>query len=121
MRILLPVILFMVGCSGTPEEAIVQRWKMADVTGTNERFRQTQLARQMEMEFTKDSRCLIYEEGVMKHTVQYTMAPDGKSMVFNIPGTAEQASMAIVSLDDKQLAVTSRVFGSLDTLVFRPR
>jgi hypothetical protein len=94
---------------------------MTDVKGNNEDFRREQLARQMEMEFTKDSRCLIYEEGVMKNTVQYTMAPDGKSLVVNMPGTTEQASMSIVSLSDVELEIVSKVFGTLDTLNFMPR
>jgi hypothetical protein len=121
--IILPVttiiILLLASCSANPEEAIVNRWKITDVKGNNrERFLNKNKDESSEMEFTADGKCFIYENGSLKASIPYVMAPDGKSLLLTDPSGRESMPVNILHLTSDRLEINSRMYGMRDTIIF---
>ena len=124
------LLILLASCSAPPEKAIVNRWKAVDVIGHGrERFLALQ-ARAKEqgkdlqtrdLEFTKDGKFNGYnEEGVLDGQGTYTMAPDGKSLLLQMPGSSQTMPVKIIELSSGNLKVTSQIFDE-DTVVMKPR
>ncbi len=101
---------------------IVNRWKTVDVIGKNrEKFLRIKNSVTSELELKKNGKCYMNKNGVRKATFYYTIAPDGKSLLFTDPDkTEETVPVQIISITKDELVITSAMYHN-DTVLFKAK
>lgn len=100
---------------------IVNRWAVVDVRGkSRENFQRKKNLKSL-LEFKKNGKCYLTEDGVRKLVVYYTLSPDGRFISFTNPNnSAESRQMQIISITKDELVVRSELFQN-DTAILKSR
>lgn len=90
---------------------IVNRWKVTDIIGRNrENFMQEKNGIK-ELEFRKNGKCFLYENGVRNAILYYTIAPDSRTLSFSNPNNnLENRQIQIISITKNELVIRSAMF-----------
>lgn len=91
---------------------VVNRWKTVDIKSRNrENFIRMKNSVTSELEFKKNGKCYMNKNGVRKASFYYTIAPDGKSLLFtNSEKTQETVPVQIISITKDELVITSELY-----------
>lgn len=107
--------------SASSKKFIVNRWVVVDVRGRNQENFQRKNNENSILEFKKNGKCYLSENGVRKLIVFYTLSADGRSILFNNPNnSAENRQMHIISITKDELIIRSELFQN-DTAILRSR
>lgn len=101
---------------------LVNRWVVTDVVGNSRNnFARNKTTITRELEFKKDGKCYMKENGASKGTLYYTVASDGKSIFVTNPNNkAETMRIMVISIKEDELMLTSKMFQS-DTIILKPK
>lgn len=101
---------------------IINRWITVDVKGKNSgNFNRMKNSVTSELEFKKNGKCYMNQNGIRKASFYYTIAPDGKSLLFTDPKkTEETVPVEIISIKKDQLVITSAMYQN-DTVLLKAK
>lgn len=99
---------------------IVNKWKTVEVRGKKrENFIRAKNSVIAELDFRKNGKCYMNQNGNRKAFFYYTMAPDGKSLLFtNSAKTQETVPVQIISITKDELVITSKMYQN-DTIILK--
>lgn len=101
---------------------IVNKWKTVDVRGKKrENFIRAKNSVIAELDFRKNGKCYMNQNGNRKAFFYYKMAPDGKSLLFtNSAKTQETVPVQIISITKDELVITSEMYQN-DTVLLKAK
>jgi len=101
---------------------IVNKWKTVDIKGKNrENFIRMKNSVTAELDFRKNGKCYMNQNGTRKAFFYYTIAPDGKSLLFtNSEKTQETVPVQVISITKDELVITSAMYQN-DTVLFKAK
>jgi len=99
---------------------IVNKWKTVDIKGKNrENFIRMKNSVTAELDFRKNGKCYMNQNGTRKAFFYYTLAPNGKSLLFtNSEKTQETVPVQIISIKKDELVITSEIYQN-DTVLLK--
>lgn len=101
---------------------IINSWITTDVKGKNsDNFNRIKNSVTSELEFKKNGKCYMNQNGRRKALFYYSIAADGKSLLFTHPKrTGETTTVEIISIKKDELVITSEMFRN-DTLLLKAK
>ncbi len=101
---------------------IINKWKTVDVRGKNrENFIPMKNSVTDELDFRKNGKCYMNQNGTRKSFFYYTISPDGKSLLFtNSNKTEETVPVQIISITKDALVITSEMYQN-DTVLLKAK
>ena len=103
------------------KDFIIKKWEVEDLKGKNrESYLRKKSNLTSEFEFMKNGKGYRYENSIKKETFYYTIAPDGKTLLFTDPKTLESKQVQIIYLTKDQLMMTSEKYKN-DTVILKAK